>query len=1063
MLVACAFIALLTALKFLLRSIISEPTPFLLYFTAIVGAAWAGGLSAGVFATLASGLLANHLFIDHGVATIPTRRELVPLTVFVAEGLAIAWVTSRLQRERRANAIAEAEARATAGKLDAVLASVADGITVQDDQGRVIYANQAAARITGFASPDAFLDAEPAEIYRRFTILHEDGSPLAPHELPGRQALTGQEPDELLVRFRVAGQSDDHFSVVRASAVRDADGKVVFAVNTFRDVTQKRTQDEAVRVAREWFSTALRSIGDAVVTTDREGRVTFLNPVAEQLTGWTHADAQGRPLREVFVIVHEETRAPAESPVERVLREGKIVGLANHTVLAHRRGGEAAIDDSAAPIRSESGELVGVVLVFRDVSVKRRDEERRNFLARAATELTRSLDVEATLGTLARLAVPTIADWCAVDLVEGGVRKRLGIAHVDPKKLAFVGEIERAYPPDADALTGVPNVLRTGRPEMIAEIPARLIEAAARDPEHLRLVQQLALHSYICVPIKRGEAVVGAITFVMAESRRVYGEQDLQLALALADRAGAAIDNALLYPEAEEARRDAASGRDRLETMIMSAPIAIMVLRGPHFVVDMVNELYLRVNPRMRIGVPIAEVAADPANVRMLERVHATGQPYVAVEQPVPRASADGTAETIFLDYTALPLRDHEGAIESLVVFASDVTEQALARQRVEAARAQAEAANRSKDEFLAMLGHELRNPLAPILTALQLMSLRGSDALDHERQVIERQVKHVVRLVDDLLDVSRITRGKVVLERERVELAEVVADAIEIASPLLEHGRHVLETQVPRHGLAVNVDRLRLAQVIANLLTNSAKYTESGGRIEVVGARAGERVVLRVRDNGIGIAPEMLPRVFDLFVQEQQTIDRSRGGLGLGLTIVKNLVALHDGEVSARSEGNGKGSEFAVSLPAAGDEPAVQVRDVAAPDAPPVAPGAMVSSRILIVDDNEDAADMLSMVLEARGYATRVAHDGPSALQAAEEFRPQTALLDIGLPVMDGFELARRLRANPTFAGLRLVALTGYGQDTDRKRSQDAGFDHHLVKPIDVKSVVAILATPHP
>jgi CheY-like chemotaxis protein len=251
---------------------------------------------------------------------------------------------------------------------------------------------------------------------------------------------------------------------------------------------------------------------------------------------------------------------------------------------------------------------------------------------------------------------------------------------------------------------------------------------------------------------------------------------------------------------------------------------------------------------------------------------------------------------------------------------------------------------------------------------------------------------------------------------------------------------------------------------VITNLLTNSAKYTEMGGRIEVVATRAGANVSLSVRDNGVGISPEMLPRVFDLFVQESQTIDRSRGGLGLGLTIVKNLVDLHGGQVRAHSAGLGQGSEFVLTLP-------LDAVEIASSDAAPTngAPSPRLlpvrgngSDRVLIVDDNEDAADMLSMVLEARGYATRVAHDGPSALAAATDFRPHTALLDIGLPVMDGFELARRLRSEPGLPGLRLVALTGYGQETDRRRSREAGFDHHLVKPVDVKAVLEILESPH-
>ncbi len=378
--------------------------------------------------------------------------------------------------------------------------------------------------------------------------------------------------------------------------------------------------------------------------------------------------------------------------------------------------------------------------------------------------------------------------------------------------------------------------------------------------------------------------------------------------------------------------------------------------------------------------------------------------------------------------------------------------EETLAREQ--AARKEAETANRSKDEFLAMLGHELRNPLSPMLTALELMKLRGGEAHQRERTIVERQVQHLVRLVDDLLDVSRITRGKVALKRRPVELHEVVASALEMASPLLESRRHRLVTSVPRAGLLVEADPHRLAQVFANLLMNSAKYTEPGGTVEVRGDREASQVVLRVRDSGMGIAPDLLPRVFDLFVQAHSALDRSQGGLGLGLTIVRTLVQMHGGVVRVASAGQGKGSEFTVELPAL-DASALVPR----PPPPTTAPrGSLaVAQRVLGVDDNVDAAEALGEALSALGYSTATAFDGPGALDAAAKEPPQVAFLDIGLPVMDGYELARRLREllGPS---VKLVALTGYGQDHDRARSLDAGFDEHLVKPVELARIEALL-----
>jgi signal transduction histidine kinase len=367
-------------------------------------------------------------------------------------------------------------------------------------------------------------------------------------------------------------------------------------------------------------------------------------------------------------------------------------------------------------------------------------------------------------------------------------------------------------------------------------------------------------------------------------------------------------------------------------------------------------------------------------------------------------------------------------------------------------ARRDAEAASRAKDEFLALLGHELRNPLAPIATALHVMRLRDRGALESERAVIERQLRHMTRLVDDLLDVSRIARGKIVLQRERLELADVVRDAVETASPLLEQLGHHLAIDVPARGLLVEGDRLRLAQVVANLLNNAAKYTPSSGRIELTGRRDGDGVTLAVRDNGVGIAPDMLPHVFDLFVQARQGADRAHGGLGLGLAIAQSVTRLHGGHIVGASDGPGSGSTFTMHLPAVqnGEDRRETISRLSHADATTQTSG----YRILVVDDNEDAALMLHYALTLAGHEIRVAHDGPRALSVARDFAPTVALLDLGLPVMDGFELARRLREQAGTTRITLIALTGYGQASDRDRTREAGFDAHLVKPIDPENL---------
>jgi signal transduction histidine kinase/CheY-like chemotaxis protein len=370
-------------------------------------------------------------------------------------------------------------------------------------------------------------------------------------------------------------------------------------------------------------------------------------------------------------------------------------------------------------------------------------------------------------------------------------------------------------------------------------------------------------------------------------------------------------------------------------------------------------------------------------------------------------------------------------------------------------ARAVAETASRVKDEFMAILGHELRNPLAPILTALQLMELRG-DPQSRERQVIQRQVDHLVRLVDDLLDVSRITRGKLELARQRTELAPIVTQAIEMASPLIEQKQHRLHVSVPATGLEIDADPARMAQVLSNLLTNAAKYTPINGDVAIAAAREGGEIVVSVCDTGIGIAPDTLARIFEPFVQDPQSLDRSRGGLGLGLAIVKNLVEMHGGQVNAKSGGLNRGSEFVVRIPAIGTVAATdghgESHDFAArPNA----------HTVLVVDDNVDAAQMVVESLHMLGHEAVATYDGPSALGVAPGMRPDIALLDIGLPVMDGYELARRLRDMPELEGVKLIAVTGYGQESDRQRSLAAGFDEHLVKPLRLEKLEEILAQP--
>jgi PAS domain S-box-containing protein len=438
----------------------------------------------------------------------------------------------------------------------------------------------------------------------------------------------------------------------------------------------------------------------------------------------------------------------------------------------------------------------------------------------------------------------------------------------------------------------------------------------------------------------------------------------------------------------------------------------------------------------------------DPAMLpQVLERwtgsIH-SGAPFDMV---FPLKGADGRFRPFLTRVN--PLRDEAGRI---VYWFGTNTDVSAIKQMEDQLRE----ADRRKDEFLATLAHELRNPLAPIRYALHILKLPGADAAIRERgrQMMERQVEHMARLVDDLMDVSRIMRGKIDLRKEPVELAIVIARAVETAQPVIDAEGHELKLALAPEPLQVDGDLVRLAQVVANLLNNAAKFTERGGRITLTLQREGNAAAIRVRDTGIGISADMLPRIFDMFVQAERRLKNAQGGLGIGLSLVQGLVALHGGTVEAHSAGPGTGSEFVVHLPllarAANEVPATS-SDLPVP--------ALPRRQVLVVDDSTDAADSLALLLRLRGQDVRVAYDGPSALALAEATPPDVAFLDLGMPTMNGHELAVRFRAHPLLNRVLLVAVTGLGQPEDRHRSREAGFDHHLTKPVDPEELVRLLS----
>jgi PAS domain S-box-containing protein len=503
-----------------------------------------------------------------------------------------------------------------------------------------------------------------------------------------------------------------------------------------------------------------------------------------------------------------------------------------------------------------------------------------------------------------------------------------------------------------------------------------------------------------------------------------------------------------------------AAENERLRTLFEQAPGFMAILRGPEHVFEMVNGSYYQlVGHRSIQGKPLRVALPEVLGQEfpdLLDQVYRTGQPYVGVAAPIRlQREPGGALEERYVDFVYQPIRDSAGMVTGIFAEGSDVTDRKRAEDELRAA-------NRQKDQFLAMLAHELRNPLAPITTAAELLRLGrlDSEGIRNSSQVIARQAEHLTALVDDLLDVSRVNRGLITLDNERLDIDAVVSCAVEQVRSMLDAREHRFTLALSGGAAWVMGDRTRLVQVFSNMLNNAAKYTAPGGEIALQ-VTAGAMVEVQISDNGSGIAPDILPYIFDLFTQADRTLARSQGGLGIGLSLVKNLVTLHGGSVEACSAGPGQGTQFFVRLPRAAD---------AAPLAPPVAAARVAGELdILVVDDNVDAAETLAMLLEMSGHRIAVAHDGAGALDRLAQMqqnppgRPDVFILDIGLPDMSGFELASRIRALPDMESAVLIALTGYGETKDRDDARAAGFDHHLLKPVGLEALNNILVASTP
>jgi PAS domain S-box-containing protein len=1020
--------------------------------------------------------------------------------------------------------------------LEVTLASIADAVISADSEGRVTFVNRVAEELTGWSSTDA----KGKRVEEVFAAV------LA----PTRQRVGNlTQPLRESVAIGLAGQTvliarDGTERPIDASAapIRNASGKAIGAVITFRDVTKQRQAEQARRMGEEALRRSEEHLRAVVTNTPvcikvvaADGTLLDMNPAGLAMVEVDSAEeVKGRS---VYDIVSAEHREIFRSFNERIC--GGESGTLSFEIVGGR-GTRRRMETFAAPLRRPDGGLAQLAVTV-DVTDRERNEQNLKLHARVLDSMVEGVSLCDESGTI-------IYTNPAEDRIFGYDRGELIGQHVS---------VQNTYPSEENQ-------------RIVAEVIACLKRDGSWSGEfknrkkdgtefttHARIttMEVGGKRYFVCVQEDITERKKAELELSDARGRldaaleagaivtwtwdipnnRLYSDAALArlFSLSAAEADGgllenyarsihpddlpgvmAALNNAVEHDEVYEAdyrvvQADGAkrwvAARGRVERDNAGRP-----LRMPGVLVDITERKRLEEELRLRVSelaeadrrkeALVASLRESEEKLRLLadtipqlawmarpdghsfwfnrrwyeytgttpaqmedsgwQSVHdpevlatvlerwqgsvASGEPFDMV---FPLRGADGKFRPFLTRVN--PLRGSEGSILYWFGTNTDISD----IKRMEDALREAD---RRKDEFLATLAHELRNPLAPIRNSLEILKLPRVDAAmaQQAREMMERQVHALVRLVDDLLDVARVMRGKIQLRKEPVELATVVARAVETAQPLIEVQRHRLELALPNESLLVDADPVRLVQVIGNLLTNAAKYTEPNGRIWLSARREGDEAVLSVRDNGIGIAPETLPHVFELFVQADHAFTKAQGGLGIGLTLVRNLAQMHGGRVEAHSAGLGKGAQFTLHLPlmvqrrAQAVEASLNQRD----EVP------STGHRLLVVDDNRDAAVSLAMLLRLRGHEVRIAHDGPSAVTLAESFLPHLVFLDIGMPDVDGYEVARRLRRLPGLQSAVLVALTGWGQEEDRRRTAAAGFDHHLVKPPEANAIVKLL-----
>jgi PAS domain S-box-containing protein len=805
--------------------------------------------------------------------------------------------------------------------------------------------------------------------------------------------------------------------------------------------------DHSIQLAL--LAAIVESSDDAIVSKTLEGRVLSWNGGAARLFGYTADEMIGKP---ITTIIPAERFEEERQILEKLKRGERIDHF--ETIRVTKDGRRLEVSLTISPVRDANGVIVGASKIARDIADQKLTERSRAHLAAIVASSDDAIVSKTLEGR--------IQSW------NEGATRIFGYTAEE----AIGKSITLIIPPELHAqereiLARIRNGERLEHFDTIRitkdgqRIPISLTVSPVRD-SHGDVIGASKVARDISERKRTQQALALSERRLAAEADALARLNEWSTRLWRSSNFDAGLDEML---DAVIELLGADMGTVQLLNARSGTALSIVAQRGfQRDFLDFFNEVTAEDDSacgramRSRERTVIEDVERDPRSVPFLAVARAAGYRSVISTPLIGAASMPVGVVSAYFRSVSRPTAQQLRRLDLYIRQASDFIQRCKLEQELREREEALRDGDRRKNEFLALLAHELRNPLAPIRYALATTKKAGRSDEQQKRaeEVIERQVAQMGHLLDDLLDVSRITRGTLELKKSSIELASVLGAAIEAARPMLDAKQHTLSLDLPQRAVRLEADPVRLAQVFSNLLINAAKYTDAGGQIRLRAEQRGDQVIVAVRDNGIGIGADMLPRLFTLFFQAHTALARSEGGLGVGLSLVRGIVALHGGRVEARSEGANRGSEFIVELPAGAAAPVLAETGPMAADDPKVRAGL----KILVVDDNQDAADTCTMLLELSGYQVQTAYDGQRALELAERFRPHALLLDIGLPDFSGYELAQKVRAAPWGSDTLLIAVTGWGQGEDKRRAFEAGFAHHLTKPVAPETVESLLQT---